>query len=106
MAVKIEAGRYSGKVGTWQSYEVAIRAYFIVNDPIEFLSDRTAVAGGKKEEWKKAQQKIHAHLIMTCNDRADFTLRSVDPATDNAGWKAYSALKNKYGTPRTSACAS
>ena len=73
------------------------RAYFTVNDLIELLNDGTAVAGDKKDDWKKAQQKTHAHLAMTCDDRADLNPQSVDPTTDDAGWKAHSALKNKHG---------
>ena len=97
MSTKIEAKRFSGKAGTWQHYEMAVHAHFAVQDWTEFFNDGTDIADAKRADWRKAQQKIYSHFILTCDDRAATTLLSVKKDQEAVGWAAYQALQDKYG---------
>ena len=97
MSTKIEAKRFSGKAGTWQHYEMAVHAHFAVQDWTEFFNDGAGVADAKRADWRKAQQKIYSHFILTCDDRAATTLLSVKKDQEAVGWAAYQALQDKYG---------
>ena len=53
-----------------------------------------------KDQWRKAQQKIFSHFVLTCDDRAATVLQSIDAEAKGAGWTAYQALANKFGDAR------
>ena len=97
MTSKIEARRFSGKPGTWPHYDMAVKAHFRIQDLLEFLNDGTGVPADKRADWKKGQQKVFSHFILTCDDRAATTLLSIDADKDDAGWAAYVALRDKHG---------
>ena len=97
MSTKVEAKRFSGKAGTWPHYELSLRAHFAVVDLLEHFSDVVPGQADKKSEFVKAQQKIYAYILLTCDDRAATTLLSCASSGDTVGFDAFTALKNKYG---------
>ena len=96
MTSKVEARRFSGKPGTWAHYAMSVNAHLAVEDLDEYLNDGTSFSGDKLALWRKAQQKIFAYLILTCDDRAATTLQSVDATKDDRGLAAFKALQDKH----------
>ena len=100
MSTKVEAKRFSGKAGSWPHYELSLRAHFAVVDLIEHFHDVVPVEAAKKSEFCKAQQKIYAYILLTCDDRAATTLLSCPSSGDTVGFGAFKTLKDKYGGAR------
>lgn len=100
MSTKVEAKRFTGKAGTWPHYELSLRAHFAVVDLIEHFHGTVPNDADKKSDFCKAQQKIYAYILLTCDDRAATTLLSCASSGDTVGFDAYTTLKNKYGGAR------
>ena len=100
MSTKVEAKRFAGKPGTWPHYELSLRAHFAVVDLLEHFTNVVPVEAVKKSEFVKAQQKIYAYVLLTCDDRAATTLLSCASTGDTVGYDAYKHLKDKYGGDR------
>ena len=100
MSTKVEAKRFSGKPGQWPHYELSLRAHFAINDLAKHFNGDLPDAAEARAEYVKAQQKIYAYILLTCDDRAATTLLAVPIADDKSGWLAYTALKDKYGGAR------
>ena len=100
MTTKVEAKRFGGKPSQWRHYELSLRAHFAVNDLIDHFHDTVPIEADKKDEFVKAQKKIYAYILLTCDDRAATTLLSVPATGDTVGWVAYKILKDKYGGGR------
>ena len=97
MSTQVAAKRFSGKAGTWPHYELSLKAHFAVVDLLEHFTDVVPTQADKKNEFVKAQQKIYAYILLTCDDRAATTLLSCSSSGDTVGFDAFTALKNKYG---------
>ena len=65
-STKVEAKRFSGKAEQWPHWDQSLQAYLAVNDLIEYFSDGTGVHRDKKDDWKKAQKKIYAYILLVC----------------------------------------
>ena len=100
MSTKVEAKRFKGAPGTWPHYDLSLRAHFAVVDLIEHFHENIPTDSNKKADFTKAQQKIYAYILLTCDDRAATTLLSAPSSGDTVGWRAYSILKDKYGGSR------
>ena len=99
-STKVEAKRFSGKAEQWPHWDQSLQAYLAVNDLIEYFSDGQGVHRDKKDDWKKAQKKIYAYILLVCDGRAADTLLGINAAHDDVGWQAYSKLKDKYGSEK------
>ena len=78
MSTKVEAKRFSGKPGQWPHYDLSVRAHCAINDWAKHFHEKVPDAdAADRADYIKAQQKIYAYILLTCDDRAATTLLPV-----------------------------